>query len=386
MTDRPSDLDDARLHADLATWFESEVRQADLDLRLAPLRPARARAMAGSPGSRTVAGPAAALLVVILVAAGISRLPALTAPISEPTASGPSGSASSEPSTTAGASATATPEAAISIGRRYGDGIPQVIDGELVLRIGAVKSLAPTDDSAFLIGGWSWNFQSLVYACALMFIPPPDFGPRCGGPFLADVPIIGEGPRLAIEDWTPEIPAGPVVLRVHRNDARATRCPVETRELCEATAVIESVVWAGDDVTATAPLSPIDVFTRLTGADPNLSVAALTLEGEPDPIATEPPRGVYGICRQRTVPLMAWSIVGAQISYVLVFSTIEARAAVQAEFGPSGLDCIIVVGGAVVNEWVAVDNVMVAVQVSVDGPTTAEARFVADVREALEHE
>jgi hypothetical protein len=385
MTDRQPDLDETRLSGELATWFAGEVRQAELDLRRAPLRPARAR----RGPARGIAAPAAgAILVVVLVIAGISRLPSLAGPATEPTGSSiPSSSVTaSEPA------ATATPAPSGVIEGRYADGIPQVMDTEAVLRPSNVDQLGPADDRSFLLGGWSFDLLAIMYLCPIIVGSPPPFGPVCGNQFLAELPLtFGDEPRVLLDGWTPDIPAGPVVLRVHVNDPLATRCAPAMREACEAMAVIEAVVWTGDDVTAAAPLTPIEAMQRLVGADPDLWQAVLTpaSPGTPEFVTVEPDLQPLVRC-EPPFPVLSWSANGSAITHILVFPTPQARAGVQPKLFASGWEgtngCRVIFDSLFAQEWVAVDNVMVAVNMNGDGPTPAQAARIDRVREALERQ
>jgi hypothetical protein len=389
MIDRRPDSDDAALRADLDAWFQGEVRQAAADLRRAPLRPSRARVVPG----RGAATPAvAAALLVILVVAGISRLPAFGGPGVEPTGDGTPTAPTTEPSASAPGSSEPLPSASappLAIGGRFDDGIPMSIDGESVLRPGAVERRAPVGDAPFLVGGWTYDFQAVFYSCAIILGTPPPFGPHCGNPFLADTALVfGEGPRVMLAGWTSELGGGPFVVRVHRHDAQAAGCEPELREACESMAVVEGVVWAGDEVTTAEPFSPIAVFDRLIGADPNLYQANLTavpgtivypddvIGTQPRPFACPPP-----------VPDLAWSVEGSGLTMVLVFPTTAAREATDQDFtatGYRGDGCFVTTDSTFMHEWIAVANVMVAVQIDVDGATPAQAKLVDDVRASLE--
>ena len=387
MTDQPSDVDDARLHADLATWFEGEVRQAELDLRRAPLRPARARARPRA--ARGIAAPAAgAILVVVLVIAGISRLPSLAGPATEPTGSaGPSSSVTaSEPA----ASPTPAPTGVIEV--RYGDGIPMEIDGEPVLRIRSLD-LAPTDDAPFLLGAWTVDWSGIRQTCALvnMVGTPPPFGPRCNTRWLTDGPANHGDSPLFLDSW-PSMPAGPVVVRVHRHDAKAELCETATREACEAMAVIEAVVWTGDEVTAAGPIGPVDAIQRLQGAL-QASLGDVLIPGwrqQPRPGAQ--PGGAPEPCRPPYPPL-SWTVSGeTPIHTILVFPTVAARERVDQDLTASGFVgktesgelCRVLTDGLYTREWIAVENVIVGVRVEVGTSNPGLPVLRKAIQEALE--
>jgi len=384
MTDRQPDLDDARLHRDLATWFEGEVRQAAVDLRRAPLRPARARRAA----PRSIAAPAAgAILVVVLVVAGITRLPSLAGPATEPTGSAGPTASSTAPEPTA--TATASPEPASSIDSRYDDGIPSFIDGVRVVRPSTIDRLGPADDRPFLLGGWLFDYKGIVLACGLNIGPPPTFGPRCMSPYVSDTPRRGWlSESVVLEGWSIQIGGGPVVLRVHRHDAEAATCSPERREACELTAVIDEILWVGDDVTAAAPLTPIEAMQRLAGVVGALGQSTISPVGEQwrDRPITAPPPCVPPF------PRMTWSVSGSGLVYILVFPSVAALEAVDQDFTASGWrgsdddgnSCLVITDSLFNHEWIAVDNVMVSVLVDVDGANPRQAALVEAVRSALE--
>jgi hypothetical protein len=187
-----------------------------------------------------------------------------------------------------------------------------------------------------------------------------------------------ELPRVMLDGWSAAIPAGPVVVQVHRNDPRAALCAPNMRASCDNVAVIEGVVWSGDAIAAATPRSPTDTFTRLIGADPNLpramvSSARLTVPSSTGPHGRpigSPSDNIAGPCRP-PYPTEAWTIQGSWITTVLIFPTVTAREAVDQNFlasgfigtTPDGRTCQTIADGAFVTTWVAIDNVMVAVQV-----------------------
>jgi hypothetical protein len=382
MTDRGPDLDETRISDELATWFAGEVRQAELDLRRAPLRPARAR----RGPARGIAAPAAgAILVVVLVVAGISRLPSLAGPATEPTGSAiPSSSVTaSEPA------ATATPAPTGVIEGRYGDGIPMDIDGEPVLRIPSLD-LAPADVAPFLLGAWTIDWTGIVSSCGLQSGTPPPFGPRrCNTRWLSDGPA--HSPLLFLDSW-PSMPAGPVVVKVHRHDDRAELCGAADREACEAMAVIEDVAWTSDQVTAAAPIGAVSAVGRALSGE---RLQDVTLEAglPPDPgvpagAASEPDISWPVVPCEPQAPALSWTVLGGAVSHILVFPTTAAREAVDQSFLPTGWigadGCQTLADSMHSSEWIAVENVMVSLLVDVDGPTAEQAALAEAIRVALE--
>lgn len=406
MTDRRPDAPDDPLPARLSSWFDQEVRQAGADLRAAPLAASRAR----QSRSRAPFAPVAAvILVVIVVIAGLTRLPGVTPgtePIGSTGATSASGSGAPSPLTSPGT--TGVP--ATEVASRYPDGIPSSLAGRYVARPSNIDR-EPVTDQPFLLGGWSFDFSAIAYSCPAQIGTPPPFGPRCGTPFLADQPLMNDAPRVLLDGWTAAIPAGAVILQVHRDDARAALCADD--QMCRQIAVIEKVVWTGDALMATAPRTATDTFMRLIEADANLPQATLTPVGmvvpvapggipgftpnfhpgtRPAPLATVDTRtGYFGAQCQPPYPAQAWTLNPAGIWSVLVFPTTAAREAVDQDFLASGFigtstgggTCQTITDGLYLTTWVAVDNVMVAVHVNVGGPTAAQARLIDDVRGVL---
>jgi hypothetical protein len=370
----------------LAGWFDREVHQAAADLRAAPLGTTGVRRPAGRPAFAPLVAVA---VVVIAVVAGLTRLPGLVPGVEPTGSSSPGSSVDATPKSTAPAPSASIP--ALSVDSRYPDGIPSSLGGQRVARVTDLEG-TPAGDGSFLLGGWSYDFSRIVYACVVQLEPAPSFGPTCGTPFLTQNPIMDEQPRVMLDGWTSAIPAGPVVLQVHRHDPRAAvLCPTERREACENMAVVERIVWAGDSTTATAPRTPTDTFMRLIEADPNLPQTDIDPLGYPGvfgPPAHFPPP--LDEC-QPPYPDQAWTVRSTTITSVLVFPTIEAREAVDQDLTPSGFigttlggdACMSTTDSAFSRRWVAVENVMVSVLVKIDGPTDAQAKFIDEVHAAL---
>ena len=412
MTDLRPDPQGDPLPDRLAGWFDREVRQAAADLRAAPLGSTRVVRRARGP---VLAPLAAVAVVVVAVVAGLTRLPGLTPGVEPSGSSSPGSSVSNTPKSTT-PDTLLTPNPPLIIDSRYPDGIPSSLGRQNVFRVtnlGGVPS-APEDDSAFLLGGWSFDFNKIVYACTVQLVPEPSFGPRCGTPFLAENPLMDELPRVMLDGWTASIPAGPVVLKVHRHDARAASCAPERLEACENMAVIESLAWAGDSTTATAPREAIDTFMRILEADAGLPQAKVEAASQsfgdcptgfsclpplpvivvPAPSTTVDPSAGQGTLLHRCQPFYpqeSWSVEGASIELVLVFPSTGAREAVDQTFTASGFIGTTSIGGTCQvttdsffsRRWIAIDNVMVAVRVDAGGPTVAQAKLIDEVRAAL---
>jgi hypothetical protein len=373
MTDRRSDLDERRLPQELVTWFAGEVHQAELDLRRSPLRGARTRTRVG----RGIAGPAlAGFLMVILVLAGMSRLPGLGDSGLEPTGTAiDTPSSGQEPMDRP--DPTVFPEPTTGLADRYRDGIPSLVDGQPVLRQEPLSHPFPVDDTSFLVGGWLLH----VEAVRLCLEATPALDP-CANPVLSRTPL--ERPdALSIALGTIRLEEGPVVLRVHRNDPRATDCPADLRPACRDALAVEAVMWTDDEVSRTGPIGTIHVMRRLASLVPGFE---LTPIGSP----IDPPMAGDNPC-DPGYPVQTWTTPGLRVAQILVFPAVAAREAVDDNFTasgwfgtrPYGTTCGFMTDSFSSHVWVTGHNVMVAVVVDFDGGTPEQRALVDNVTEAL---
>jgi len=128
-------------------------------------------------------------------------------------------------------------------------GIPRSIDGQPVLvGLEAQQRIAAAgDDTSFLVGG-PWFDGPSICSGGLTFDPDPN-------------PLaVGGCPRYRVEGLprllfpstlTISEGLGPIVLRVHTRDPRASTC--RNVESCRQVDVVDAVAWAGDDATRSAP-------------------------------------------------------------------------------------------------------------------------------------
>lgn len=128
-------------------------------------------------------------------------------------------------------------------------GIPRSIDGQPVLvGLAAQQRISDAvDDTSFLVGG-PWFDGPQVCLGGIAVNPDPN-------------PLAVRGcPRYRVEGLPPMLfPAtlivpeerGPIAFRVHTRDPRAATC--RDVEACRRVVVVETVAWAGDDATRTAP-------------------------------------------------------------------------------------------------------------------------------------
>ena len=354
---------DRPLLGELEAWFAAEVRVAGRDLtglRLPRVEP-RTRL---APGSFAVGAIVAT--VVLIGGLFLSWPPGPGQPL-------PSAEESLMPTASPTAARVTEPPA---LGRaRYTDGIPRTIGGEPVRRAAEAVGLAEAavDDRPFLIGGWLWIDP--VISCPMIPGDQPLLASRCPSARLDDTPL-GKDGFVPVLDGT-SVASGPVVLRVHARDRRATRCPVGDRRECATSLVVEEVVWSGDDRTTTKPLSVFHVLNRLRNEIPDL-----TLEPLDDRAMTDCDPGL---------PSQAWWASDHRLGYVLVFPSVEAREAAQGNFGASSLKgttqdgdtCMVLFDAAFAWHWVAGANVMVEVQENHGGPTAEQRRLIDLVTDLL---
>ena len=150
-------------------------------------------------------------------------------------------------------------------------------------------------------------------------------------------------------------------------------------------------MWSGDAITASAPRTAIGTFMRLIEADANLSRATLTSVGltvpAGFPLLPGPSASSDTVTRPQTTdecrphyPAEAWTVQGSWVETVLLFPTTAEREAVDKDFLASGYigtsttggSCQVISDGFFITTWVAVDNVMVGVEV----PSASSAPWV----------
>ena len=223
---------DVAVRAILRQAFSSEMDLAESDLDAGP----RPRAKTGASGSRPVRLGAVGLLVAsAAMVIGLVGGPILLgqSPLASPT----------------------TPLGSPGIAR-YPDGIPTAIGSQAVLRgqsaiDAARKSTGPT---SFLVALWLGRERGshcvstpqaleLDGICAYMH----SVGDSPGIPMATLGALIRFDPALA--------QPGPVVLRVHTHDPKATECIASDRAACDQVMVGEAVVWNGDARTDPKPYS-----------------------------------------------------------------------------------------------------------------------------------
>jgi hypothetical protein len=127
--------------------------------------------------------------------------------------------------------------------------VPTEIAGERVYHATDLASFAAIHGS-FLLGG-RFTKPSVMPPC------PASVGesdaelqliPYC---YLLNIDGLELAPKSSIDEPNNEI----VVARVHVNDPLAAQCPDKSRSDCEASIVVESVVWRSDELIKAIPSS-----------------------------------------------------------------------------------------------------------------------------------
>jgi len=358
--------DDPRI---AAAYHDLTAATTPPDLEMATLRAVRSSGAGGRTGWRPrlrqarlrLGGLAAAVAVVSIVAVSLTLRPwSATGPTA-------SASASSSPSTT---QPGVTP-APISTSGRYPGGIPTTIGGEPVYVGYAAVAHADdaTNDSPFLVGMWSYDYTNDRNGVSCV-VPIPDPSPD-----TAEITLASSGPcspglmgpepaaygvtsSVATLGWSVQTrPSGPLVLRVHAHDALAAQCTAPHRSVCDASMVVDEVVWSGDAWTQTDPASVAQAVRRLTSitvSKPSGSWASsfpLFVVGHASDCPSPWPHEVFDVRGDSRFGLLA------------VFPDVASRQAAQASLDPASPGCapdprIARPGPAA---WVGVDNMLALV-------------------------
>ena len=179
------------------------------------------------------------------------------------------------------------------------------------------------------------------------------------GPTEAQARLVGFGLALPPED-------GPAVFRVHVHDQRAANCAIVYRPTCEQALVVDSVVWTGDAVTATSPLTIEEVLRRLAIDSREMTATPFSVasRGSTGCDPGWPPQSWVAAYRG---PALART---AYIRRILVFPDAAAAASVRPRLSSSGGyvgtasngdSCALVIDGLNSSAWIVVDNVIVEV-------------------------
>lgn len=262
------DDQDARLRARLERLSEA----VPVDSAGVATQPVR-RSSSSRP-NRLLTGALVALAASAVAIAGLGlavRLPA-PGPVGSAGQAGLNGTAAvatagampSAVATGAAASSRMPPPAGAST-ERAADGIPTAFDGQPVLRgMGALnRANATPDTTPFLVGGWL-TVQHGAFYCAIEVPALPPWASSCGAPALSDTAGATDARfarritfrllRNGLANPIDGVFTGPVVLRVHVRDPRASECG-HAADLCAAMMVVDEVLWTGDAATAPRPIS-----------------------------------------------------------------------------------------------------------------------------------
>ena len=129
------------------------------------------------------------------------------------------------------------------------DGVPESVDGEVVLRGDELRKHLDRVDGPepFLVGGTAGTGLD---RCGESDPAPDAFFKPCSAEFDFVEHEPGGGPDvLFIDHGEIERPSGALVVRVHIHDRHAADCDAEIRDRCEDAAVLHEVVWREPKVT-----------------------------------------------------------------------------------------------------------------------------------------
>ncbi|MFI5258126.1 MAG: hypothetical protein ACHQ01_00730 [Candidatus Limnocylindrales bacterium] len=388
------DSHDDRTEARVRAAFASELRRAESDLDLSPLKagqrpedrsPAAGVAQHGRRSALRTGALTVTAVLILGLAVGAGFLVA-----------GPRNAASSEtPSTNAPASEIPPPSAAVPLPTssilRYGDGIPQVWQGQPVLRWtdALARRSTATDDTPFLAGGWldiPVGASSCPASHADPSAPPTTWISNGGCQFNYVSTDAGSQPTTqngvtTFRFYKGNLTSGPAIMRVHIHDPRATQCGYQ-EAICDDMIVVDDVVWTGDAATAPHPLSVAQVIAAATVVSPTSGLRA-------------PAPDVWGCGASVTDGLMLCPPLTPATPYtspiagaaVLPSSDALARALPGATPGvvgalqPSAVAWSSGTGGDY--RRLVVDNVVVFVRTSLGGPDQSDRAFLTQLVAAL---
>jgi hypothetical protein len=369
---------DDRIEARIRSAFLSEERRAALDLRLDPIVP-RTRRQRGHTLGRLVA----VAVVAVLAVSGVGLL-AVSRGVS-----GPAG----VPSVSAGP-ASGAPTATISATDRYDDGIPRTFDGQPVLRWPEALDMrrTATDSTPFLTGVWL-DIPMGPFFC------PNDPGPDPSAPDSwisnggcqfnyvsgdAGAQATTQNGVTTFRFYKGALATGPVIIRVHLHDSRASQCGPQA-STCDDMIVVDDIIWTGDAQTAPHPLTVDQVIaaTRSASAASDLRASSVT--------------GYYG-CGAKLQdglalcpPFVTGSSYASQIAgaVVLPSSVALARALPDVKPGVDGAlaEAVKVTQGGSSGywdyRWLVVDNVAILVRTAQGMPSQSDIDLLNRLQTAL---
>lgn len=270
---------------------------------------------------------------------------------------------------------------------RYPGGIPTNLDGEPVyVGLGAVLHAdAMKDATPFLVGGWFGDGTRNTCTGGGIVLGTPDpalFRHGCGSVVGGDSPWGANswpGPQgwLAWNGHSLPGGAGPSIVRVHAHDPLSAQCSAGSRASCEATLVVDDVLWTGDELTAASPISVTEAVDSLDAVliQEQLPVAGGTLVVS---------RHVFSTVREQPCPspwpTEVFDLHGdPRFALLAVFPDVAARVAAQPLLDSSASACPTdprVVRPAA-RLWVGQANVLVLVYGSDVADATQEALSAA---------
>jgi hypothetical protein len=130
---------------------------------------------------------------------------------------------------------------------------------------------------------------------------------------------------------------GPSIVRVHTHDPLAAQCSAATRGSCEATLVVDDVLWTGDALTAASPVSVMEAVNSLDAlpVQERLPIPGGSLVIE---------RHVFPTVRQQPCPppwpTEVFDLHGdPRFGLLVVFPDVAARTAAQPLLDSAGSEC-----------------------------------------------
>lgn len=382
---------DDRTEARIRAAFSTELRRAEGDLELSPLRigpwqEGRSSAAGLEPRRRhPVSRPGvliATAALVVCVAVGASFFAGGLRNAAVPQTASPS----------AASTQTASTQATSSI-PRYSDGIPKVWQGQPVLRWNdaLAERLTATDATPFLVGVWL-DVLNGPHSCPAGRADPgapdswatnscPDrwISPDQGGA-PAELDGIATFHFTAWVLWT-----GPAILRVHVHDPNASQCGYQ-QAICGSMIVVENAVWTGDSFTDPRPFTVDDVIAAAAAVDPKTT---LTLMDSTSP--------TYDLRLPGAIALSPGNVMPADMqvhgAYLMSSTQAMQRALPDVQPGAAGtvLPSAYRLGESgsgpyysfsVADRWLVVDNVAFSV-LTLPEPSAADRAWLASLEAAL---
>jgi hypothetical protein len=384
---------DDQTEARVRAAFAAELRQAESDLELSPLKVSSRKSyrLAGGPELRRsnrvlgVAARIAAVLAVVILASAATLMVARPWNSAMPETQSPSASASEIASPSA-----ATPSATSSI-PRYSDGIPKAWQGQPVLRWADALAMRTTakDDAPFYVGVWLNVELGFNFGCPNEPVDPsaPNswaVNPCYGWPYGISADAGGPyelGGEATFHFLQGDVSTGPAILRVHVHDPRATLCGNQ-KAVCDSMIVVESAVWTGDSYTDPKPFTVADAIAAAGAVSPQTPLELLDASNRGDDGDEILPGAIALTCGA-----IANSDMTVRGAYLMPSSEAMTRALPDVQPGADGAMLPSAKrdwgDASFWNRWLVVDNVAFSVYVR-EEPSAADKAWLASLEAALE--